>query len=252
MIVDASSRRVAGFYERRVMKENEGQEDSTIIPVYEKVTNWLTQKSADGTKGQEETADASLLESRIHDFPDEQDDWTPSDASGSVDTYREFITKTSAYSWLLARMRRGITQASEEDDLLKTVHDKIWKYMGTLPRISTRRPPVAESLIFMVEWNPLSFIVKQEYSEDPSVALLSAITLTGSPTNAQALSCLEYLNQTWPLSGKQVASLLHKLIHASNGDEVQGMNLDLSLFSPHYLTRSCRSFQRWQHVNCME
>lgn len=229
MLADILSRRVAGFYEQRLIKGNEDQQDSTKIPVHEKVTNWLTQKNADGNEGQDESANTTLLEDPTHDYLDEQDGWTPSDTLGSVDTYREFITKTCAYSWLLAKMSRGITQALQEDDLLKTVHDKIWKYFGPLPRMSTRRMPVAESLIFGVDWNPLTFIIDQRYSGDPSVALLNAITLTGSPKNAQALSCVDYLNQTWPLSGKIIVSLLRKLMQVSSGEKVKGTNLRLSL-----------------------
>jgi hypothetical protein len=252
MLTNLLSRRLAGFYEQRIMKGHEGQQDMTTIPVHEKVTSWLTQKSADGTEGQEESSNPILLEGRTHEFLDELDDWIPADTWDGVDKYREFITKTSAYNWLLAKMERGITQAPQEDDLLKRVHEKIWTYFGPIPRLSTRRLPVADSLIFEVIWNPLAFVIEQRYSGDPSVALLSAITLTGSPTNAQALSCLDYLDQTWPLSGKIVASLLRKLMHASNGEKVQGTKLHISLSLLCYLTPSRRPSWRRQYIKRME
>ena len=227
------------MFEQYFINDNEGQEDSasthsTSIPLQEKVTNWLTQESAVGNEGQEDSAlihstttpfqeELNLLaRETAHDFPDEPEHWTPLETLDSVDKYRGFVAKTSAYSWLLLNMGRDSAQAFQEPDLLKTIHDEIWRYLPDLPRISIRRPPIAESLIFRLEWNPISFILEQGYSEDPGVAIQRAITLTGSPTDAQALSCLEYLNQTWPSSGKNVACLLHKLMRAENGEEVQG------------------------------
>jgi hypothetical protein len=229
------------LFEQHFITDNEGQEDSasthsTTFPFQEKVTTWLTQEMAGENEGQGDSASTHSTtipcreevnlptQETAHYFPDEPDHWTPLDTLDSVEKYRGFVVKTSAYSWLLVNMGRDNAQAFQEDDLLRTIHDEIWRCLPPLPRISPRRPPVAESLIFRLEWNPIAFILEQGYSEDPSIAIQRAITLTGSPTDAQALSCLEYLNQTWPSSGKNVARLLYKIMRAENGEEVQGTN----------------------------
>ncbi|KAI9790079.1 MAG: hypothetical protein M1816_005549 [Peltula sp. TS41687] len=231
-------RRVAELFEHFI-NDNEGQEDSasthsSAIPFQEKVMTWMTQEIAGGNEGHEDSASIHSttipfqeevnLPTRetVHNFPDEPDHGAPLDTLDSVEKYRGFVAKTPAYSWLLSNMGRDNVQVFQEDDLLRTIHDEIWRCLPPLARISPWRPPVAETLIIKLEWNPIAFILEQGYSEDPSIAIQRAITLTGSPTDAQALSCLEYLNQTWPSSGKNVACLLHKLMRAENGEEVQG------------------------------
>lgn len=55
------------------------------------------------------------------------------------------------------------------------------------------------------------------------MAMEEAITLTGSLIDAQALPCIEYLRQTWPLSGEYILRLLQKLMDSGYGELSQGV-----------------------------
>jgi hypothetical protein len=221
-----SHRRVAELFKQHFMNGNEDQDETTstcseTIPFQEKVTNWLTQESAD----------VSELIGTINDVPAEPDHWVSIDDDfGSVDKYQNYVAKTTAYRWLTASISRELAQATQEDNLLQLIHDEIWRRLAPLPKMSIRRPLHAENLIYRVDWHPNAFITEQRYSEDSSIALERAITLTGSPTDAQALPCLQYLNQTWPSSGRFVARLLQKLMHTERGQQVHGTTIHIPLF----------------------
>ena len=149
---------------------------------------------------------------------------------GEVNKYREFVSKTSAYKWLLANMGRELTQSSEENDLLTLIRQEISEYMPPLPRLSGRRQLDALNLTFQVEWNPSAFIRHQQYPGDPTLALERVLTLTGSPSHAQALPCLEYLTQVWPTCGKRIIRLLQNMMRAHRGQQVQGTVLRLLIY----------------------
>jgi hypothetical protein len=73
---------------------------------------------------------------------------------------------------------------------------------------------------FDLNWNPLEYWKEQEYKEKPEDALESAITITGSITDAQALTTIGYLAQIWPDTGEYVMSLLKQLLCTPKEDFV--------------------------------
>ena len=155
-----------------------------------------------------------------------------------IDKYKKLVSGTSAYTWLLANMARELAQTSEESHVLKYIGREISTRLPKTLKISPRRPPDTTAIIFQLHWDPMAFISEQRYSGDPAVVLEQAITLTGSPKNAQALPCLQYLNQTWPSSGTFVACLIRKLICVQIGEKVCGETFHLSLICSCYLTMS--------------
>lgn len=65
---------------------------------------------------------------------------------------------------------------------------------------------------FDMDWDLTNFLRRQEYDATWETAVGLAITLTGSNGNAQALTCMDYMCQTWPLSGCVVVRLLQKAL----------------------------------------
>ncbi|KAM7187068.1 hypothetical protein V8F20_011136 [Naviculisporaceae sp. PSN 640] len=51
-----------------------------------------------------------------------------------------------------------------------------------------------------VKWDPRDFIVEQGYEQGPQ-SLGKALTITGSTSKCQVLSCLDYAMQVWPITG---------------------------------------------------
>ena len=208
------------MFEQNCLDWNDVQEDSAShlsesIPYRERVTEWLSKENPDPV------------------FPENADEpytGVPEvDGWDDVEKYKELISKTSAYTWLLANVAREIAQTSDESYLLKQIRDEISRRIPPIIKVSPRRAPDTMMVWFQMEWDPMAFILEQKYSEKPSIVLDRVITLTGSPTNAQALPCLQYLVQAWPGSGTHIACLLKKLPHARVGQHVVGRTSDLPL-----------------------
>lgn len=134
------------------------------------------------------------------------------------DPYREFLKKTSAYSWLLAVLRRELTLVNQEDNVLKTIRQTIHQRSSIVSKLTPRLQTNAVTFVFKVRWDRTDF---EEGQERYVVPIEEAITLTGSLTNVQALPCIQYLRQTWPLNGEYIFRLLQKLM-SSNDEQLQG------------------------------
>jgi hypothetical protein len=142
--------------------------------------------------------------------PDKNDDLHKDDTELMSDAglYRDFIVKTPAYSWLVASLYREATLTRATPDLMEGIRGKI---LGALPshhKVSRKTSSQEYKATFELDWDPLSFVKEQQYTESPDEALERAITLTGSADDAQAMTTIEYLSQTWPATGKHVMRLV--------------------------------------------
>lgn len=134
--------------------------------------------------------------------------------------YRNLNFKAPAYEWLLASFCREFHLASAELSSMKAIRRKI---IGSLPlpyKISRKKPAPTYKMIFEMEWDPLAFLKEQEYREEPGEAMEMAITLTGSARDAQALTCAQYLRQTWPSSAEQVIRIFKDVVRSEPGTDV--------------------------------
>ena len=80
--------------------------------------------------------------------------------------------------------------------------------------ISSLPPAKAYKMTFRIDWDPLAFVKEQEYREEPDEAIPIAITLTGSAKYAQALTCTQYLCQTWPPAGEHTIRLVKDVLRS--------------------------------------
>lgn len=216
---NALGRRIVELFEQQCSDKNDDEEEERsvlksfdTIPVQEKVSNWFAQ----------DDYDIPLLEETIIAFSNEPELGTD-DERNQVNRYREWVTRTSAYSWLLAIMRRELALVTQEENILNSIRNEINRSFPPVSKISAQRQPDAGTSLFRVNWDLAAFIVEQEYSENNFEAMEEAITLTGSLTDAQALPCIQYLRQTWPLSGEYTFRLLQKLIDSEYGESIEGM-----------------------------
>jgi hypothetical protein len=69
---------------------------------------------------------------------------------------------------------------------------------------------------YHINWNLLGFLRKQKYDKDQDSMVESAIAITGSALNAQALTCLEYMKMTWPTTGPEVLRSLQKAVSSTS------------------------------------
>jgi hypothetical protein len=131
--------------------------------------------------------------------------------------YRDFIFQAPAYHWLLASVRRELVLAPAERKSMEAIRDKILVSLPTSHKVSKHRSAEAYKATFEIEWDPLAFITEQGYVEEPAEALERAITLTGSTKHAQALTCAQYLLQTWPTTGRHIVRLVKGVVRHEPG-----------------------------------
>ncbi|KAI9727443.1 MAG: hypothetical protein M1834_008387 [Cirrosporium novae-zelandiae] len=110
--------------------------------------------------------------------------------------YRDFIFRAPAHEWLLANLRREFYLAPAEPNSMDAIRQNI---VDSLP---------------LSHKDPLSSVKEQEYTEEPAEAVKIAITLTGSAKNAQALTCTQYLSQTWPSAGEHTIRLVADVVRS--------------------------------------
>ncbi|KAF2187664.1 hypothetical protein K469DRAFT_104019 [Zopfia rhizophila CBS 207.26] len=137
--------------------------------------------------------------------------------------YRDFIVRNPAYTWLLARLERELLLAPAEPNHMQAISDTILNGLshGAFQNLSYEKGPHLCDMTFIVDWNPLAFLQEQEYDEKPEVAFERAITLTGTGSDAQALTTAQYLSQTWPLVGDEMLSPLKRVVRCGSGSTTQ-------------------------------
>ncbi|KAF2689770.1 hypothetical protein K458DRAFT_384408 [Lentithecium fluviatile CBS 122367] len=96
----------------------------------------------------------------------------------------------------------------EEGTMLESISKAVGRHLR-LPNLTC--PQDVETRILM-DWDLPNFLKTQEYGSTLESALERAITITGSEINAQATTCLDYMCQTWPSTGREVLGMLKKAL----------------------------------------
>ena len=125
--------------------------------------------------------------------------------------------KDSGYGSAQTRMpaQSGTAGWSDSDPM----GDVKQKSLAVFPPLTISRSAPEKSItaIFEIDWNPVNFLKEQKYEGSPSEALSHAITLTGAPNDAQALTTREYLSQVWPTTSSQILKLVAEVIQNEVG-----------------------------------
>lgn len=126
---------------------------------------------------------------------------------------RSFLRNSPAYSWLLKSIQasacltdRGVRVM----EITRKLEDLFGRYSASKGRRSRYE------VHYQIDWNLLEFLRKQQYDTDEESMVESAIAITGSALNAQALTCLEYMKMTWPTTGPEVLRSLQKAVSSTS------------------------------------
>lgn len=151
------------------------------------------------------------LDYEHHDEHDNLDSLTASPEPNDR-PYLDFMMNTPAYSWLVANLQKegNLTRASP--NLMEDIRNTILAALPSAYKVSRKAPSQEYKARFELDWDPLSFVREQQYTESVDEALERAITLTGSTNDAQALTTGEYLSQTWPTTGTHVMRLVRDVV----------------------------------------
>jgi hypothetical protein len=128
---------------------------------------------------------------------------------------RSFLLDGPAYQWLLENAQSSALLTERKGTILETVTRKIDATLSSMRTPKSRRSQVFQAN-FDIDWDLPNFLRGQEYDTTLEIAIERAITVTGSSSNAQALSCVDYMCQTWPSSGREVVRVLQRALLSPN------------------------------------
>lgn len=107
-----------------------------------------------------------------------------------IQEYSKIISGDPCYDWLLKILRRDTTLANVEQsyDSISRIRGVILEALPKSTHASRRKPPQGVEVTYIVDWDIMAFLNEQCYNEPYADAIAGAVTLTGSCTDAQALS----------------------------------------------------------------
>ena len=223
---------IVEYFKEKCSHEDESLPDSqTTDPnetsLEEKVNPWLKMlKIDDGPEDVMSNWDRDVTDPGYGAFPDaiHETSVDSSMSQGSSEeeneeadaptllAYRDFVFRSPAYEWLLASLRREFLLAPAEPNYMETIKQEIVRFLPSSSKVSRKSSAENYKMIFVVEWDPLAFVNEQLYKGEPGEAVGAAITLTGSIKDAQAITCAQYLCQTWPAYGDHIIRLVKDVL----------------------------------------
>lgn len=139
------------------------------------------------------------LSNHLDDLSDlsEKDDSISDDLPSSLDF--DSVVNNGPFKWLLSRLNRELQHRSNAESINK-IGQHIESYVDTA-RSAENTPCQAT---FKVRFCLADFWNRQSVEDHMPKRLSKLISVTGSYEDAQALTCGQYLTQTWPVTGPQV------------------------------------------------
>ena len=154
----------------------------------------------------------SLPEEELHDRwqaeQAEEDSQTTESIEGlDIPEARQFLLEGQEYEWLVSRLRTVLSMNAIGCRIYAAVHEAFFEGFGAGSQDDSVDMQVD------LEWNPRTYVLSQFGS---IVDLSQTIVLVCHESNFYAVTCMEYLEQVWPLRGKSVLSAVNNLIEDGN------------------------------------
>lgn len=201
----------------------EMQERVEIFPGIEsvnprkKVLDWVVGRENDSRFNE----DAAMQEMDEGMSEGEEEEGKEEDTH-QIGQYRVLIENSEAYHWLMSQFRCDILLSQQPLGNQCRVRDQVLNSFPISRRISREDRSEKVQATFVLDWDPLEFLQTQ-YSEPPFSMFEAAITLTGSAEEAQATTCREYVEQTWPYMAETLLRLVGGAIRGGYGYSHQGL-----------------------------
>ncbi|KAL7921611.1 hypothetical protein ACQKWADRAFT_117177 [Trichoderma austrokoningii] len=134
-----------------------------------------------------------------------------------LSAYYDLIPQTGGYQWLLSRLKKEVFMAPAKPSFMSTINNLITQSLQS----SFHTPAKIYNAEFEVDWDIMAFLEKEEYSTKLHETVERVITVTGSYQDAYITTCEQYLDQTWPLSGRIMMQLVKDMADDKIGLQVQ-------------------------------
>lgn len=170
----------------------------------DRISLWIKKTSFEDPPEESEHSAAEDGEALEENSPDKDDEIR--------ERYRKFLTSSSAYEELLARLQREFYLVPAKFDIMGDIREKIMSSLPSPRKISKKISPRSCHAIFQLDWDIINFFNAQGYLKEPYEVFERVITITGSRQDAQAATCAQYIKQTWPFIGEIVIRLVKDVL----------------------------------------
>lgn len=161
-------------------------------------------------------------------YPDEscvgvtdEDDDDPTISPAGMEAYREVITDSDSYDWLISKLRCDLVFYVPGEDAREQISNSIYSHPA-LRRVSRRAPQPVFKAVYTVDWDLPYFLHDQDYGKHTTEALWDALTLTGRVNESEGLACGDYMCRTWPHSGAKFLELLESVVRPDSNSVREG------------------------------
>lgn len=199
------------------MPDSDSEEESNVPdkpPVHEIMQMWFDRQS-DSDNQVVETDEPIDLASPAQELSDTFEN--------NAQNYERLIAATPAYQWLVKSLCNRFLLTSASDDVVGQIRNEIYKHVPKPQHISKSASTMSTKAYFEMDWD---FAAIGDIDDGESMD--SILTVTGSEQDAQAMTCAEYIQQTWPTNGMYVWRLVKdalldpgKTISSANADTMR-------------------------------
>lgn len=196
------------------MSSNEADEDvhedrspTEKMPLEEKIRLWRNR-----------VTDDTILE------PDLETNLNVSEDDGLIEVLDEFqdfemyarlVSCQPSYGWLLSKLQSKMTLTDTDFGTIAIVREEVLQRFPNIRQVRLSTQSLRFRALFHVKWPLRAFLKDQRLSDSCSRSIAYIITLTGTVSNAQALTCEEYMNMVWPTTGIHLIKLIEEVIELS-------------------------------------
>ena len=149
----------------------------------------------------------------------------------------DFVLETSAYAWLTAKVRNSFYLTSSRTDTFALLDQRLSECSAL--RSDSGDLSVAEdcSILLNLEWDVWSFLDGFHFGDlgDSAQILGDYLTLTNDHGCVQALTCQQYLQQTWGNHSDAILSFIADIVIAKHGlmtlsdSKIEGWRMGLAM-----------------------
>jgi len=145
------------------------------------------------------------------DFPKDEivEEKELDDLLSSFSSHQNFLRQSQEYQWLLGKIRANVMLLQKDRDVMSAISNEINAAFDRLKNKGSQSPAPVYTVSFDIKIGIGPFLDRY-YANDSYRDVGSVITLTGSAVNAQAVTCRQYLQQTWPISGIKTLDALER------------------------------------------
>ncbi|KAF2015665.1 hypothetical protein BU24DRAFT_491882 [Aaosphaeria arxii CBS 175.79] len=155
---------------------------------------------------------------------------------------RSYLLEGLAYEWLIKRVQTAGLLTDRKGTTVETIAETMNTILASTVTPKSRENHVIQ-VHFSLDWDLLYFLKEQEYGVSPEIAIERAITITGAHDDAQALSCVDYMWQTWESIGQEMIEVLKNTlmspIHTYSTCLTDGTTIEVTLESSRTKIMAC-------------